>query len=421
MASPIVRRVQKIDSLDQADANAGTIHDPVWMLTRQWQLGEFQGENASTPVRVEVSTSTRELRWAAEPDLSLADVPPEALIEAESDDWWTLGRRLRIGALIASRLGLDAEQDRWVMASPPPPYDLVPAWDGRAMWQSGELDLTSVRLPEVPPPSASSWRAGQLIYARADAFTADGVSFDVPRHRGGRVDWFSVDATTAGSAPGGVVSPPQVVAPSRLQYPGMPLRGVWEIEERDADIGGYAPDASHTATAIMMSLFFSHRDEWFVIPVSGEAGSSTRIVRIDVTDAFGDTYAAGFDDTGLPYGEPGLLPPAESVATAAGPVSWGLFHTRGLPAGELLLWQTAHRPLEGEVVERVQWGVDDQSNLVWAVERRLDERDPVPAPDDGAASLVPPPPGDHTQGAAYVYIPGVGAAAHWIPLSLIHI
>src|SRR5262245_58299735 len=28
------------------------IRDPLWMLARQWQLGEFWGEDAGTPVRV---------------------------------------------------------------------------------------------------------------------------------------------------------------------------------------------------------------------------------------------------------------------------------------------------------------------------------------------------------------------------------
>src|SRR6266702_4506349 len=31
------------------------IHDPLWMLTRQWQLGEFQGEDAGSPIAVHVS------------------------------------------------------------------------------------------------------------------------------------------------------------------------------------------------------------------------------------------------------------------------------------------------------------------------------------------------------------------------------
>src|SRR5256885_3971129 len=39
------------------------IHDPAWLLARQWQFGEFQGEDAGTPVvarwRADRGTITR--------------------------------------------------------------------------------------------------------------------------------------------------------------------------------------------------------------------------------------------------------------------------------------------------------------------------------------------------------------------------
>jgi hypothetical protein len=33
------------------------VHDPLWLLARQWQLGEFQGEDVGTPIFVDVRTS----------------------------------------------------------------------------------------------------------------------------------------------------------------------------------------------------------------------------------------------------------------------------------------------------------------------------------------------------------------------------
>jgi hypothetical protein len=44
---------------ESTDANIGTsssarIFDPLWMLTRQWQMGEFQGEDAGTPIQARV-------------------------------------------------------------------------------------------------------------------------------------------------------------------------------------------------------------------------------------------------------------------------------------------------------------------------------------------------------------------------------
>ena len=30
------------------------MHDPLWMLTRQWQLGEFEGEDSGSPIYVKL-------------------------------------------------------------------------------------------------------------------------------------------------------------------------------------------------------------------------------------------------------------------------------------------------------------------------------------------------------------------------------
>jgi hypothetical protein len=42
------------------------VHDPLWMIGRQWQLGELAGEDAGTPLTVRVVTETAMVdRWAA--------------------------------------------------------------------------------------------------------------------------------------------------------------------------------------------------------------------------------------------------------------------------------------------------------------------------------------------------------------------
>src|SRR5438034_8330011 len=42
------------------------VHDPLWFLGRQWQLGEFEGEDAGTPLTVRVVTRTVAIdRWAS--------------------------------------------------------------------------------------------------------------------------------------------------------------------------------------------------------------------------------------------------------------------------------------------------------------------------------------------------------------------
>src|SRR4051794_3080802 len=58
------------------------VHDPLWLLCRQWQLGELEGDDAGSPLGVELSTTSRLLtRWQAgawdEPDpKAVLDLPP---------------------------------------------------------------------------------------------------------------------------------------------------------------------------------------------------------------------------------------------------------------------------------------------------------------------------------------------------------
>ena len=76
---------------------AAGVHDPVWFLSRQWQMGEHQGENATTPVLVPTRRCRRRCRpRRTTPPGDPTVVPAEALVEAEVDSWWTLGRRVRI-------------------------------------------------------------------------------------------------------------------------------------------------------------------------------------------------------------------------------------------------------------------------------------------------------------------------------------
>src|SRR6476620_4880715 len=77
---------------------AAELADPAWLLGRQWQLGEHQGENASSPIDVGMTLRRVPIGpTAARPLDDPRQVPAEAIIEDEPDSWWTLGRRLRLG------------------------------------------------------------------------------------------------------------------------------------------------------------------------------------------------------------------------------------------------------------------------------------------------------------------------------------
>jgi hypothetical protein len=70
------------------------IHDPLWLLARQWQVGEFQGEDSGTPImarlRADVSRLTRFFpgpiaanSQVAAPAFNAKAIPLEAMVERE--------------------------------------------------------------------------------------------------------------------------------------------------------------------------------------------------------------------------------------------------------------------------------------------------------------------------------------------------
>src|SRR5205823_4791358 len=66
------------------------VADPAWMIGRQWQMGEHQGEDATSPVGVEVTTRETPIRpIPGQPNLDPRTVPAEAVVESEPGDWWT--------------------------------------------------------------------------------------------------------------------------------------------------------------------------------------------------------------------------------------------------------------------------------------------------------------------------------------------
>lgn len=69
------------------------VHDPLWLLSRQWQLGELEGDDAGSPLGVELSTTSHLLtRWQAgawrgnSPSRPVLDLDPGELLEPVVED-----------------------------------------------------------------------------------------------------------------------------------------------------------------------------------------------------------------------------------------------------------------------------------------------------------------------------------------------
>ena len=396
----------------QRDFEAGfaaAAHDPAWFLARQWQMGEHQGENASSPILGEYTLQLAAIA-SPSPEFDPTKIPAEAIVESELDDWWTMGRRIRVGNRLSQHPAVSGRRELQ-FSDPPPPYEAFrEAFDGKAIWNArGRLAIPAAEFGDDVPPAESpqAWDSEQLVYQQTEdkTFITAEHRLQVKRHTGGRMDWHSVDGV-GHDEPLGVGEITKEVIPAGLQYPGAPNKRWWQIEDAAVDLGGYPPDSAHVPTAILTNVIFSHSDDWFLFPVTAHAGHVVTMVNLIITDAFDRNY------TSADY--KGLQPPEK----------WTLFQTHELPGESLVLWHVAELPLESGPIERVQFGIDEQSNLLWAVERTVDGREVTSESLDDAANPklnAGRPPADATKPREYVYVPGEGISPYWHPYTIVEV
>ena len=77
---------------DLTDALRFRVHDPLWMLSRQWQLGEFKGNNAGSALNVKCRVNRKKaaVKWQPKEDMPIEpevegvnhDITPLMRVEA---------------------------------------------------------------------------------------------------------------------------------------------------------------------------------------------------------------------------------------------------------------------------------------------------------------------------------------------------
>jgi len=399
---------------------AALLHDPLWLLGRQWQFGEFQHENAASPAWVELAVEAHVIdQWRCADEKTWqpydgSQAPLERLVEEHGggptprlrlEGGLRLRRTLAAlghagdlaafvgqcgfasgpltdatdgmlrsevpdGALLAGCLqkladGDQAELDAMGPLSTPPAQlaELARDW---LVWWNG-------RVPRVIPASEDSWDENRFEHRFAlRASGLPGVELQASEYVGGRLDWSTVDTVAAEPGePREPLSVDQVAVPAPARFGGMPAPRFWEMEDARFDPGSV--DAAPIDLGRMMLVAYAtvYGNDWFVVPVRLPVGTLSRLTRFVVRDVFGT--------------------PTELSAMAADQDGWNLF---GLTQADQPLLPDQERPtspwfllapslpasLESQPTDVVMLFRDEMANVAWAVEsivaddqgRRLD-------------------------------------------------
>jgi hypothetical protein len=455
-------------SASLARALGARVRDPLWFLTRQWQFGEFQGEDAASPAYVQIVTRCSRIEsWNVdgEDPHQLGD-PPEAPLEAlamrepVTPDLATsveLGQRFEQLLAEAGLVGpaLAAVRDDFRGAYPlpsgsdpasgaeddPAVASFLRVCAGRA------LDGVTLRAaylatrpalpaaPAVDPSNAPAvrvalewllewaidvygelgrgdppgWRPDRLEYEiRAAATAPDGRSVRLAAYpgRSGELDWYSFDEIeSSGGAEGEEKEPvTQSLLPVHVRFRGMPNARFWQLERGTTNLSEVKADRSELAKLVVVDFMLVHGNDWFVAPLPQTVGTLCRVDAVLVHDVFGEVT---------------LVPPAND-GEGAERGRWSLFAIRKTgareSAGYLILPPSAPSATQhGERVEEVRFLRDETFNSAWAVEHTTENGIARPWSGHERAQRSPAEPEVNDTASPLRYLVQSAVPLNWIP------
>ncbi|RRB07234.1 hypothetical protein [Larkinella rosea] len=390
------------------------VRDPLWMLTRQWQFGEFQGEDAGSPVDARMLTYQTYLNRYAVGNQSAQkfemDIPLEARVEREfwPDD---LGRQVRIGRYFEKLLRINAlpYKDNYLAqyaidtSAPNPVYDkdtdqtrgavagkvingvllLKAIADGsHATWvdalpQIADSDRTKLKTTAselvqwagafaTQPTSQAdnAWSGTHLEYQFACAAEdADGTQtvLRADQYDSGHLDWYSFDVDATGKLEGAVSEPEKPLEeclsfiPTPVSFNGMPQPRFWQMENERIEFSNIDANTTDLIKLIMTEFMLLYGNDWCVFPYERKTGSLCEIRGLVITDVFGQrTFVkpagSGIDDDWTRWSFFSLSTNAQTANTAS------------------FLPPALGKTLESQPLEKVNFIRDEMSNMVWGIE-----------------------------------------------------
>lgn len=402
---------------DLAFGIAARLGDPLWLLGRQWQMGELQGEDAGSPIVAQLSASSFAIDHVDAASVgtpySLASTAVDAYIESDGGGP-DLRARASGGAAFLDQLAetklLQYQVNARALYGFDPAGKTTPldaamiaaaGADGGRIFADAVSGKLAAQLGVVSGDAAAfatlvqNWRAWYAERAAAavnpawvedrleyrfsiGATVPEGrVTLTAPEHTGGRMDWHSFTAAPFAASSGAQAKTASLKAlPLVLQIPGMPSPWFWQIENPDFDLGRIQAGPSDTARMLLIEAALAYSTDWFLMPLRLPFASLSRIDSLQVSDTFGVTT---------------VIRPSEQVHPHDGWALWRLSQG-GQTLPYLLLPPPNACFLSSEPVEEVAFVRDEAADMGWALHR---------IPPAAAASVATPagPGGD------YVYVP----------------
>ena len=394
---------------------AAPVADPLWLLARQWQVNEFQGEDAGTPLRLNFQVQGRRIdAFRAGADAKAPwqpigehGVPIETRVEAEPA-WQTHPRLRGEAGLHALRMATAPVRAALLAAYPltlPAPTDNDADRPG-LLWStlmnartidaiSLAADLRPLLKPDgtlgaLPAPLAGlagadaasagtmlgkwmawldaflvegdagqpSWQRNRMEYAFA--LRAGDTRLDAAEYTDGHLDWEDFQADLEGGAPDPTLQTFSVASrhPTPVRYPGMPAERFWEFEDGNVNFAGAEAGVTDLLRMSVTEFALTFGNDWFLVPVRLPVGWIHQVSDFVITDSFGVSASANAIDN--PQGAHWAMYSMTESPQLQGRLQHALFLPDSLDG-----------VIEGAVLEQTTLARDEMANLAWAIEQTV--------------------------------------------------
>jgi hypothetical protein len=392
------------------------LFDPLWLLARQWQIGEFAGRDAGSPIAVDVTTTTAPFdRYAAGGATGQGydgRIPLEVLIERETirppraandlrqavEAGLHFGRlldaagltRLRaayltryplpdlageagpFGALAAGRVidGAALHADLVTVTNTLPPLPKIAAADRPLLLPVVQTWLVWYGTLFSEPAEDRMWAQDRMEYGFSIGAPGAPGSFAAREYDGGTADWHTFDKAattlTGGSSHPSTMTRRAVASP--VAFRGMPARRYWELEDGSVDLGALTAGPEDLGRLLLREFALIFGTDWFLIPLAVPVGSVTNINALKVSDTFGVVTVVphySVADSSTNSSSDGAAARWRMFAISADESSAG-----SSPDYRLMVPPGAIGILDSEAIEDVLLLRDELADMVWGVEHR---------------------------------------------------
>jgi hypothetical protein len=424
------------------------IADPYWLLARQWQTGEFGGEDAANPLFMSIRGHSAPLDSVriGGPRAPL-DGPLEPMVEREPVRGGAAGARVaaELGQLLLRGLaaaqvpvklrndlrgahpvalpaddGLDPEGRRRLellgrlsldgvaaaaavapnaLLSTLPVFAAAPAAVKTKVDDVGRAWLPIARGAFSEPGERRAWEPSRMEYRFGVA--AGRVELDADGYGGGRLEWYHFD-WKGGAGIAATEEHEAELLPAPLRFRGMPASRFWEFENGAVYFGGIDAAPEDLARVAVAGYATLYGDDWYVIPIGLTAGTLAQIDKLVVVDDFGRST------------------PITAAAVHDGPRrAFRFFEITGDPGPErdlaplLLIPPTVETTDAARPLEDVRLLRDEAANLAWAVEHRVESVTGRPVDLAARAGAPTSPDGEDDR---WRYVLSTDVPDNWVPL-----